>query len=65
MRFVHYIVDSNPTRCGWFAHGRGQKRLVPGLLREYRPALPLLTSSILRKGDLEEMEIRGNTWIVS
>jgi hypothetical protein len=23
MRLVHYIVDSNPTRCGCFVDGRG------------------------------------------
>jgi SAM-dependent methyltransferase len=43
-RFVPYIVDINPARCGGFIPGSGQQVVAPEFLREYRPDLLLLTN---------------------
>jgi SAM-dependent methyltransferase len=60
-QFVPYIVDINPTRCGGFIPGSGQKVVAPEFLREYKPDLLLLTNPTYEqevRNKVEEMGIR-------
>jgi SAM-dependent methyltransferase len=43
-RFITSVVDINPTRCGGFIPGTGQRVVAPDFLREYRPEILLLTN---------------------
>jgi hypothetical protein len=59
-RFVPYIVDINPTRCGGFIPGTGQQVVAPEFLREYRPDILLLTNPTYEeevRKKVEEMAI--------
>jgi SAM-dependent methyltransferase len=60
-QFIPYIVDINPTRCGGFIPGTGQKVVAPEFLREYQPNLILLTNPTYEnevRKQVEEMGIR-------
>jgi SAM-dependent methyltransferase len=43
-RFIPFVVDINPTRCGGFIPGTGQRVVAPEFLRDYRPDIVLLTN---------------------
>lgn len=58
-QFVPYIVDINPTRCGGFIPGSGQKVVAPEFLREYRPDLLLLTNPTYEQEVRKKMEEMG------
>lgn len=57
---IHYVVDINPFRHGYFMAGTGQQIVAPEALKEYRPDAVVIMNSIYKdeiKEYLSNMEL--------